>query len=227
MLRYKFLYEKNGKIKSQHGSELWEIGKWQKTAKTPELCHSGYHCSKGIGQAFGYIQGEILAKVEVRGDSDISADKECYQEMRIVKAYKWTKKDSLALAIFSAELVLKIFEDKYPNDKRPREAIEAAKKVLEKDTKKNRAYAANAATYAATAAANAADYAAANAATYAATYAANAATYAATAAANAATTAAAAAATYAATAATYAASKQLAAKIEKWLKTHVKELEEL
>ena len=41
---------------------------------------------------------------------------------------------SVKLAIFAAELVIKNFEDKYPNDKRPREAIEAAKKWLELQT---------------------------------------------------------------------------------------------
>ena len=58
-----------------------------------------------------------------------------------------TRPQYMAYAIFSAEKVLGIFEKKYPNDKRPRLAIEAAKVVLEKDTKENRkkAYAAYAA----------------------------------------------------------------------------------
>ena len=41
-------------------------------------------------------------------------------------------------AIFAAEKVLHIFEAKYPTDKRPRKAIEAAEAVLENDTKENR-----------------------------------------------------------------------------------------
>ena len=61
--------------------------------------------------------------------------------MRITKAYKWTKKDSVALAIYSAELVLKNYEDKYPDDDRPRKAIKAAKKVFENDTAENRSVA--------------------------------------------------------------------------------------
>src|SRR3990167_2175163 len=58
--------------------------------------------------------------------------------MRIIKWKKWTKKDSVSLAIFSAELVLDNFEKKYPDDKRPREAIEAAKAVLKNDNEKTR-----------------------------------------------------------------------------------------
>ena len=41
-------------------------------------------------------------------------------------------------AIFAAEQVIDIFEKKYPGDKRPRLAIEAAKKVLGEDTEENR-----------------------------------------------------------------------------------------
>jgi len=41
-------------------------------------------------------------------------------------------------AIYAAERVLNIFEDKYPNDKRPGKAIEAAKKALELNTEATR-----------------------------------------------------------------------------------------
>jgi hypothetical protein len=49
------------------------------------------------------------------------------------------RKQYLAYAIFAAEQVLDTYEKKYPYDKRPRLAIEAAKKVLENDIEKNRA----------------------------------------------------------------------------------------
>src|SRR3990167_844207 len=56
-----------------------------------------------------------------------------------------TRPQYLAYAIYAAEQVIDIFEKKYPDDKRPREAIEAAKMVLKNDTKKNRAAAEKAA----------------------------------------------------------------------------------
>lgn len=71
--------------------------------------------------------------------------------MKITKAYEWTQKDSVALAIYAAELVIKMYEKEYPNDDRPRKAIEAAKKWLKKPS----VYAAHAA-HAAYAAAHAA-----------------------------------------------------------------------
>ena len=68
------------------------------------------------------------------------------------------KKQRIEWAIYAAELVIDIYEKQYPGDKRPREAIRAAKKYLKSPTKKNKdaAYAATNATYAANAAANAA-----------------------------------------------------------------------
>jgi hypothetical protein len=93
---------------------------------------------------------------------------------------------SIDLAIWCARQVLHIFEDEFPNDVRPRRAIEAAER--------RSAYATTAAAYA---------YATAAAATTAANAAANAAAYA-TAAATAATNAANADATNAANAAAYA-----------------------
>ena len=54
----------------------------------------------------------------------------------------------LQYAISCAELVLPIFEEKYPSDNRPRAAIEAVKKVLLEDSQENRD-AADAAVYAA------------------------------------------------------------------------------
>jgi hypothetical protein len=94
-------------------------------------------------------------------------------------------KQYVSYAVFAAEQVIDIFEKKYPNDKRPREAIEAAKKCIEDPIEENKK-----AAYAYAAAATAAAAAAyATAATAAATYDAYAA-YAATTAATAATAAA-------------------------------------
>ena len=87
-------------------------------------------------------------------------------------------KQRVQYAVFAAEQVIGIFEKEYPDDKRPRQAIEAAKKCIDNPSEENKnadayaAYAANAAAYAAYAAdaANAADAAAyaADAAAYAA-----------------------------------------------------------
>ena len=50
-----------------------------------------------------------------------------------------SRKQYLRYAIYAALQVIKIYEDKYPNDNRPREAIRAAKKCIKNPNKKNRA----------------------------------------------------------------------------------------
>jgi hypothetical protein len=153
--RFKFL--RTG-LKSDYNDYQWEMGKWHAT-ECVELCH-GFNCSNRIIDALGYVKGEILAEVEVRGKHFYGHDKSTHEEMRIVRAWKWKKKDSVALSIFSAELVLKNFESKFPTDDRPRKAIKAAKNYLAKQTAKNQS-AARAAAYVA---ARAAAYVAADAA---------------------------------------------------------------
>ena len=84
-----------------------------------------------------------------------------------------TPKQRVAYAIYAAKIVLGVFEEKWPNDDRPRKAVEAAERCLRTPSKKNRADAADAAdaAYTAAYAAASAAYAAASAA-YAAAYAA-------------------------------------------------------
>ena len=137
-MKKKYLYKvlRTG-LKSSSGKERdWVIGEWRKEGNI-DICNRGFHGSKTPLQAMGYVAGEILAKVEVRGKSIVQEDKECWSEMRIVEAWNWTKNDSVALSIYSAELVLKNFEKEFPDDKRPRKAIEAAKKWLKEPTKEN------------------------------------------------------------------------------------------
>ena len=48
------------------------------------------------------------------------------------------KQQYVSYAIYAAEQVIDNFEKEYPNDKRPREAIEAAKKCIENPTEENK-----------------------------------------------------------------------------------------
>jgi hypothetical protein len=70
------------------------------------------------------------------------------KKLMIEKHFDWAnwlivrimeRKQYLAYAIFAAREVLRIFEEKYPNDNRPRKAIEAAEKCLADDSSAARA----------------------------------------------------------------------------------------
>ena len=140
----KILYKSIPDNQTSNGHK-WTKGKWYKIKDDLDICHKGFHASKNIIDAMTYVNCGWIAKVEVRGKSIIENNKECWSEMKIVEWYKWTKKDSVSLAIFAAELVLGNYEKEYPKDMRPREAIEAAKQVLKLDNETNRSAAESAA----------------------------------------------------------------------------------
>ena len=138
---WKFLDLKDGEIVSHYDQSKWKIGEWRIEPKPTELCR-GLNASCQPLDALCYAKGEVLARVEIKGHIIEDSDKCTCEQMRIVKVWKWQKKDSVALAIFSAELCIGIYEKQYPNDDRPRKAIEAAKVWLTNPTEENRAGAA-------------------------------------------------------------------------------------
>jgi len=78
------------------------------------------------------------------------------------------RKQYLNYAIFAAEQVIHIWEKRYPEDSRPRQAINAAKAALENDTEENKKLAYSATLFTLTEAATSATSAAESAASYAA-----------------------------------------------------------
>jgi len=113
-------------LKSQYDQSQWKILEWRKLEEVTELC-VGFNASPRIVDAIQYVDMEILARVEVRGQVIKGGDKWTASQMRIVGAWCWPKEESVSLAIFAAELVLPNYEQAYPEDKRPREAIAAAR----------------------------------------------------------------------------------------------------
>ncbi len=124
---WKFL---NTGMKSAHGEQTWKIGEWGKLSGELIICEKGFHASEYIQDAFWYVHGSVLARVEVRGESVIRVDKQAWSEMRVVEAYHWSKFDSVRMAIFTARAVLPIYERRYPKKTALRGAIEAAEAWL-------------------------------------------------------------------------------------------------
>ena len=73
-------------------------------------------------------------------------------------------KQYVSYAVYAAEQVIKNYEKQYPDDKHPREAIEAAKKCIKNPSDENKKKAYSAASAASSAADSAADWAASRAA---------------------------------------------------------------
>jgi hypothetical protein len=190
------------------------VGVWTPDV-TPVMCVSGWHLATHEGIAEHARTGAVLWIAEGRGEFVAAGDKVAFSSARLVSQVgTLTQIIAVQWAAECAKRVLRHYEDRYPEDKRPREAIQAALKWAKDPTEANRA--ATAAAYAADAAyaAYAAAASDATAAAYAAAYAADAAYAAYAAAASAATHAAYAA--YAADAATHAAASDARKKEREW-----------
>ena len=195
----------DGKGQTYNGTK-WKLNKPIKVEKPhPVLCGDGVlHAYRNLNLGLILNQGgfDNPRIYEAQGEVVVEDWGKCgvfelTLTKRLVKPAWYAseatrKKVYVAFSISCAESVLANFEKMYPEDKRPREAIEAAKAYLAKPSSNAANSAANSANYAAYSAANcAANCAAYNSANYSANYAAyNSANYAAYGAANSAASAA-------------------------------------
>ena len=131
---YKFIQDN---MKSQNGNTEWKLKQWKKHKGQLIMCESGFHASKTPLQSLNYPYGNKWFMIEAKGQIIRDKDKFCAQEMRLIKELP-TKKISVEFAIACAERCLKNFEKKYPKDKRPRQAIQAAKNWLKNPNEENR-----------------------------------------------------------------------------------------
>jgi hypothetical protein len=134
---YKFLRLKGGRIVSDYDGSPWTVGRWRKVPAPTEEC-IGLNASVYAVEALAYVPGDVIAQVEVGGVIIKGDDKWTCERMRIIKWCPWTKRMSVKLAVYSARMVLDKFEVKYPDDNRPRKAIETSEAWLKAKTKKER-----------------------------------------------------------------------------------------
>ncbi len=127
----------NSGLKSGCPDRVWKIGKWYNIKGDLSICKDGFNASKRIVDTMQHVGMENLAKVEVRGNCLIKPDSQCWSEMRIVKAWKWTKEDSIALSIYAVSLSFENFGNQYPSDKSPRQAVQEARRWLKNPTDPN------------------------------------------------------------------------------------------
>jgi len=98
---------------------------------TKEWLESEDACSDGREWFFDQ---EKIDVIEVSNEL-IKQNKLDWCDWLITKSMK--RKQCIQYAIYAAVQVIDIFEKEYPDDKRPRKAIDAAKLYLEKPTKEN------------------------------------------------------------------------------------------
>ena len=99
---------------------------------TTEFLKSINACQDGIDQVAKYENKEPVAVIR-RLVADNHWD---WANWLIVRIMDY--KQCVSYAVFAALQVIDIYEKKYPNDKRPRLAIEAAQRCIDDPSKKNK-----------------------------------------------------------------------------------------
>jgi hypothetical protein len=134
MKYYKFLKPEG---KPMFGTGTWslpvngESGKWMPKVEKLEMCKFGYHATSE-DYLVNWCSGPHLYEFEGRGEMLQGGDKVAFGEARLVKEIpEWNRKTAVLFACDCAEHVLHFFEERYPKDKRPREAIQAAREYVD------------------------------------------------------------------------------------------------
>ena len=129
MALYKFLTIDR---QSPTGTGAWTLNRWRSVKDVLVPCENGLHATTA-DNLIPFLH-ETLWRVEI-GDEyvwheDASMGRKLVaRRMRIVEQVEtWNARNARLWACDVAERVLKNFEDRYPDDTRPREAIETARR---------------------------------------------------------------------------------------------------
>ena len=130
MKYYKVL--SRGGIPANGGTGAWFLpkgkrpGKWMPKIDDIELCESGYHgCRR---QDLVHWLGEEIYEVEYKGSVIVGDNKVVGEQARLIrKIDTWNDRTARLFAADCAEKVLYIWEEKYPDDDRPKMCIEAVR----------------------------------------------------------------------------------------------------
>ena len=140
---------KKGRIGPFSNFKWPRCGVWVKAEGPLSVCQNGIHLCREK-DLVEWLNEEIC-EAEYRGDERIdSGTKIVVREARLTKRLKaWNEKTARLFVCDCAERALSIYEKKYPNDKRPRHAIEISRKYANKKATKEELAAARGAAWAA------------------------------------------------------------------------------
>lgn len=118
---------------SSNGTEeAWEVGVWKEHTGRLELCVSGYHACEHPLDALQYtFTGTRLFLAEAEGFTAADTEKFVARRMRLLKEVPDLKPLLVRFAYECAKRVLPIWQERFPEDTRPPEAIAAAEAWLQ------------------------------------------------------------------------------------------------
>ena len=124
--------DKQGRLYSPNAPRMKWVPGQSRTLKGAIIpCQRGYHASPSLWQALTYAPGPVACRVELSGEIiPHNGDKFAASTRKLIAAVN-VDKDLRLFAADCAEHVLHLFERDYPNDDRPRKAIQAARDFAE------------------------------------------------------------------------------------------------
>ena len=125
---YKWL--KDNRV-STHQDFTWpEPGDWLTIEGELQACHNGLHVMEVQNLWEWYQEGCTLWEIQIKGEHFThNAEKEICRKAKLTRCLgKPDDRMLRLLACYIAETVLPIFEKERPDDKRPRQAIEVARR---------------------------------------------------------------------------------------------------
>jgi len=128
-----------GRIAPVQGSFVYpEIGKWTKKIEAKELlmCFTGYHVARTPAEILAHRATDVYL-CEYDGETVEGTDKLLVQRVRLIKQVMG-QREWVLFAADCAEHVLANFESVFPDDDRPRKALDAARAFALDPSDKNR-----------------------------------------------------------------------------------------
>ena len=105
----------------------WKPGEWTPKIEVIEPCKSGWHGCE-LKDALTWANHSMYL-LEYKGELIDHGDKFVFQQIRLIRSVEeWNPKNLRLFAADCAERVIAIYEKEYPEDQRPRLAIQAAQK---------------------------------------------------------------------------------------------------
>lgn len=105
----------------------WTPGAWVEVEGDIEACVNGLHACRDE-QVLWWL-GPAMFALEYDGEPEDAGDKVVGRRARLLRRFEtWNERTARLFACDCAERVLPIYERDYPNDRRPRAAIETARR---------------------------------------------------------------------------------------------------
>ena len=134
---WKSLQLHKGHIVSAHDKSPWTVGEWREVPAPVKECE-GLNCCEYIVDAMRYVNMEVLAEVEIDGKRITGDDKITVQRMRIIRAWHWTREDTVLLVAYETKFYLEYLKKESRLNKiHSKKEIEFAEMLIENPTYEN------------------------------------------------------------------------------------------